>query len=41
MQEDKVFSFDKAAEDFGYSPMKFEDGIKIEVDEYIRAIARL
>ena len=41
MQEDKVFSFSKAAEDFGYSPMKFKDGIKIEVDEYLRAIARL
>lgn len=39
MQEDKVFPYDKAREDFGYSPMKFKDGIKIEVEEYIRARA--
>ena len=35
MTEDKVFSFDDAYTDFGYSPMTFRDGIHIEVDEFV------
>lgn len=35
MTEDKIFSFDKAFKDFGYSPMSFKDGIRREVNELI------
>jgi len=35
MNEDKVFSFEDAYKDFGYSPMIFKDGIRIEVDEFV------
>jgi nucleoside-diphosphate-sugar epimerase len=35
MQEDKAFSFEPAAVDFGYSPLSFEEGIKGEVEEYL------
>lgn len=31
MQEDKTFSYDDAARDFGYSPISFEDGIREEI----------
>lgn len=31
MQEDKDFSYEDAARDFGYRPMTFEDGIKEEI----------
>jgi nucleoside-diphosphate-sugar epimerase len=36
MMEDKAFPYDDARNDFGYSPMSFEDGIKGEVEEYLR-----
>ena len=36
MMEDKVFSYEDAARDFGYSPMSFADGVKGEVDEYLK-----
>lgn len=35
MQEDKVFSHQKATQDFGFDPMDFDKGIEIEVNEYI------
>ncbi len=38
MQEDKAFSHDDAAKDFGFNPISFEDGIKEEVDEYLRGV---
>jgi len=37
MGEDRSYSHDNATRDFGYSPMTFEDGIKIEVAEYLGA----
>ena len=36
MNEDKVFSHAEAAADFGYSPAAFQDGIKGEVEEYLK-----
>ncbi|MGS2777496.1 SDR family oxidoreductase [Robertmurraya sp. GLU-23] len=36
MGEDRSYSHNSATNDFGYNPMKFEEGIKIEVLEYIR-----
>ncbi len=36
MGEDRIFSHDAAARDFGYNPMPFKDGIKIEVQQYLR-----
>ena len=36
MKEDKVFSWHEAYSDFGFSPMSFKDGIRIEVDEFIK-----
>lgn len=36
MQEDKAFSSRSAFDDFSYSPMSFEEGIKIEVNELLR-----
>ena len=36
MKEDKVFSWIDANKDFGYSPMAFKDGIRIEVDEFLK-----
>lgn len=38
MQEDKIFSHEAAAEDFGYAPLTFKDGIREEVDEYLNGI---
>jgi nucleoside-diphosphate-sugar epimerase len=35
MNEDKVFDYSDAARDFGYSPMTFDAGIQIEIDEYM------
>ena len=35
MTEDKIFPFDEAYKDFGYSPMSFKDGIRREVNELI------
>jgi nucleoside-diphosphate-sugar epimerase len=37
MNEDKAFSYDSAARDFGYRPLSFEEGIKDEVTEYLRS----
>ena len=34
MGEDRSFSHDNATRDFGYKPMSFDEGIKIEVDQY-------
>ncbi|PPR77383.1 MAG: hypothetical protein CFH01_01572 [Alphaproteobacteria bacterium MarineAlpha2_Bin1] len=34
MREDKVFSYSDATEDFGFKPVNFQDGIKIEIEEY-------
>lgn len=33
--EPRTFEYTDAANDFGYSPLSFEDGIKMEIDEYI------
>ena len=35
MCEDRCFSHDVATRDFGYKPMSLEEGIKIEVEEYL------
>lgn len=35
MGEDRNYSYDNATSDFGYSPMPFERGIQIEVQEYL------
>ncbi len=35
MNEDKVFSHEAAASDFGYSPKGFDEGIRGEVGEYL------
>jgi len=34
MGEDRHYSHAQATEDFDYQPMSFEEGIKIEVDQY-------
>ena len=34
MKEDKVFSWKDAYADFGFSPMSFNEGIRMEVDEF-------
>src|SRR5699024_2471312 len=36
MKENKDFTHLKATEDFGYTPMSFEEGIKEEIKEYKR-----
>lgn len=41
MGEDRVFDHSLAAEDFGYSPMNFEEGIKLQIDEYLKKKAGL
>lgn len=38
MGEDRNFPHDTAARDFGYSPMPFEEGIKIEVKQYVERL---
>lgn len=35
MGENRSFPHDAGISDFGYSPMSFEEGIRIEVDEYL------
>ena len=35
MQEDKVFDYSSAKEDFNYNPISFQDGIIEEVEEYL------
>lgn len=37
IQEDKVFDFENATNDFQYSPVAFEEGIVEEVQEYMNA----
>lgn len=39
MNEDKAFSHEPAARDFGYSPVGFQDGIAEEAEEYLAARA--
>lgn len=36
MGEDRSYSHDDATRDFGYRPMSFEEGIRIEVQEYLK-----
>ncbi len=38
MKEDKVFSWKEANSDFGFCPMSFRDGIRIEVEEFMNKI---
>ena len=38
MKEDKIFSYENAKNDFGYSPMKFKHGILREVNELKREL---
>jgi len=33
--EDRSFPHDAATKDFGYNPMPFEEGIGMEVEEYL------
>lgn len=33
--EDRAYPHDEAKKDFGYSPISFQEGIKIEIDEYL------
>lgn len=35
MGEDRSFSHEAAARDFGYEPMSFEEGLGIEIEEYL------
>tara|TARA_A100001015_G_scaffold273187_1_gene328432 strand:- start:965 stop:1870 length:906 start_codon:yes stop_codon:yes gene_type:complete len=35
MNEDRIFSWQKARSDFGYSPLTFEEGVKMEIDNYL------
>lgn len=37
MGEDRNFSYEDAARDFGYKPMPFAEGIRIEVDQYVKS----
>lgn len=36
MGEDRSFPHNKAANDFGYNPMPLEEGLKIEIQEYLK-----
>lgn len=36
MGEDRSFSHETAKRDFGYSPMPFAEGLKMEIDEYLK-----
>ncbi|WP_205690243.1 hypothetical protein [Chengkuizengella sediminis] len=35
MGEDRSFSYNDATQDIGYTPVSFEEGIKVEVDQYL------
>lgn len=35
MSEDKAFDYSDAKRDFGYEPLRFEDGIREEISEYL------
>lgn len=37
MAENRSYSHKKASIDFGYQPMSFENGIKIEINEYLKS----
>lgn len=41
MGENRSYSHDKATRDFGFDPMPFEEGIKMEVEEYKEYIHKL
>lgn len=36
MGEDRHFNHESAKNDFGYSPMSFEEGLRLEIDEYLK-----
>jgi len=36
--EDRAFSHAEASQDFGYSPMRFEEGIREEITEYVASL---
>jgi len=36
MGEDRSYPHDDAARDFGYDPMPFEEGLRIEVEQYVK-----
>lgn len=36
MGEDRNFPYDEAAKDFGYNPMPISDGLKMEIEEYLK-----
>ncbi|MGD6968568.1 SDR family oxidoreductase [Rossellomorea vietnamensis] len=38
MGEDRSYLHDRAVKDFGYNPMSFEDGIQIEVKQYLEGL---
>jgi len=38
MGEDRNFSHDAASKDFGYKPMSFDDGIELEVKDYLNTV---
>ncbi|WP_284036369.1 NmrA family NAD(P)-binding protein [Neobacillus sp. 114] len=38
MGEDRNFSFQNAMKDFGYSPMPLSEGLKIEIEEYLKKV---
>ncbi|MEF9984620.1 MAG: hypothetical protein RR710_08795 [Oscillospiraceae bacterium] len=37
--EPRTFPHSEATQDFGYSPMQFEDGLKKEVEDYLKSKA--
>ncbi len=38
MGEDRSFSHEESSKDFGYKPMAFKEGLKIEIEEYLESI---
>ena len=36
MGEDRSYSHDDATRDFGYDPMPFEEGLRIEIEQYVK-----
>jgi hypothetical protein len=38
MGEDRSYSHEDATRDFDYKPMSFEEGIQIEVKQYLKSI---
>lgn len=38
--EPRTFDYSDAAQDFGYNPLPFEEGVKSEVEEYMRLFKR-